>query len=77
MKLPPTKPGRFNPSWDILLNAFHTVFHAGGGDGFVGRRLPVLLRADGVQNSRINRSIRCKPHDIPSASMSCHIRRAP
>jgi len=42
-----------HPSWDILLNAFHTVFHAGGGDGFVGRRLPGLLRAAGVQNIQI------------------------
>jgi len=39
-----------HPSWDVLLNAFHTVFHAGGGDGFVGRRLPVLLRAAGTQH---------------------------
>lgn len=42
-----------HPSWDILLNAFHTVFHAGGGDGFIGRRLPVLLHAAGVQNIQI------------------------
>jgi ubiquinone/menaquinone biosynthesis C-methylase UbiE len=40
-------------SWDILLNAFHTVFHAGGGDGFIGRRLPVLLHAAGVENVQI------------------------
>ena len=39
-----------HPSWDILLNAFHTVFQAGGGDGFIGRRLPVLLHAAGVQS---------------------------
>ena len=61
MKLPPAKPGRFNPSWDILLNAFHTVFHAGGGDGFVGRRLPVLLRADGVQNIRTKITVETPP----------------
>lgn len=42
-----------HPSWDILLNAFHTVFHAGGGDGFIGRRLPALLRAASVQNIQI------------------------
>ena len=60
-KLPPAKPGRFNPSWDILLNAFHTVFHAGGGDGFVGRRLPVLLRADGVQNIRTKITVETPP----------------
>ena len=39
-----------HPSWDVLLDAFHKVFHAGGGDGFVGRRLPVLLHVLGMQN---------------------------
>jgi ubiquinone/menaquinone biosynthesis C-methylase UbiE len=42
-----------HPSWDILLAAFHTVFHAGGGDGFIGRRLPVLLRAAGIENIQV------------------------
>jgi ubiquinone/menaquinone biosynthesis C-methylase UbiE len=42
-----------HPSWDVLLNAFHTVFHAGGGDAFIGRRLPVLLWAAGVKNVQI------------------------
>src|SRR5216683_3274000 len=42
-----------HPSWDILLNAFHTVFHAGGGDGFIGRRLPIMLREAGIQNVQI------------------------
>ena len=42
-----------HPSWGILLNAFHTVFHAGGGDGFIGRRLPIMLRAAGIQNVQI------------------------
>jgi SAM-dependent methyltransferase len=37
-------------SWDVLLNAFHTVFHGGGGDGFIGRRLPELLRSAGAQD---------------------------
>jgi hypothetical protein len=27
--------------------------------------------------SRINRSMRCRPHDIPSAKRSCHTRLAP
>lgn len=40
-------------SWDILLNVFHAVFHAGGGDAFVGRRLPILLGAAGVRNIQI------------------------
>jgi SAM-dependent methyltransferase len=42
-----------HPSWDVLLNAFHTVFHAGGGDGFIGRRLPALLRGAGVQDVQV------------------------
>jgi hypothetical protein len=42
-----------HPSWDILLTVFHTVFHAGGGDGFIGRRLQVMLCAAGVQNIQI------------------------
>lgn len=36
------EPG--HPSWDALLTAFHAAFRAGGGDPFVGRRLPALLR---------------------------------
>jgi SAM-dependent methyltransferase len=50
-----------HPSWDILLNAFHTVFHAGGGDGFIGRRLPVLLRAAGVQNIQTKVTVETPP----------------
>jgi SAM-dependent methyltransferase len=42
-----------HPSWDVLLNAFHTVFHAGGSDGFIGRRLPSLLRGAGVQDVQV------------------------
>ena len=42
-----------HPSWEILLNAFHTVFHAGGGNGFIGRRLPIMLHAAGVRNVQI------------------------
>jgi ubiquinone/menaquinone biosynthesis C-methylase UbiE len=36
------EPG--HSSWDALLTAFHAAFRAGGGDPFVGRRLPALLR---------------------------------
>jgi SAM-dependent methyltransferase len=48
-------------SWNILLNAFHTVFHAGGGDGFVGRRLPQLLHAAGVRNIQTKVTVETPP----------------
>ena len=44
-------------SWEALLHAFHTVFHAGGGDGFIGRRLPALLRAAGVQDIHVKTTV--------------------
>jgi SAM-dependent methyltransferase len=50
-----------HPSWDILLNAFHTVFHAGGGDGYVGRRLPVFLHAAGVSNIQTKVTVETPP----------------
>ncbi|HET7849486.1 MAG TPA: methyltransferase domain-containing protein [Pseudolabrys sp.] len=50
-----------HPSWDVLLNAFHTVFHAGGGDGFVGRRLPVLMRAAGVRDVQLRVTVATPP----------------
>lgn len=50
-----------HPSWDVLLNAFHTVFHAGGGDGFIGRRLPVLLHTAGVQNIQTKVTVETPP----------------
>jgi ubiquinone/menaquinone biosynthesis C-methylase UbiE len=39
-----------HPSWDALLTAFHQAFRAGGGDPFVGRRLPSLLRDTSARN---------------------------
>jgi SAM-dependent methyltransferase len=42
-----------HPSWDVLLNAFHSVFHASGGDGYIGRRLPTLLRRAGAQDVKV------------------------
>jgi ubiquinone/menaquinone biosynthesis C-methylase UbiE len=39
-----------HPSWDAILDAFHAVFQASGGDPFVGRRLPELLRNAGAQD---------------------------
>jgi hypothetical protein len=50
-----------HPSWDILLNAFHTVFHAAGGDRFIGRKLPVLLRAAGVENIQVKVTVETPP----------------
>ncbi|MCA1693846.1 MAG: methyltransferase domain-containing protein [Actinobacteria bacterium] len=40
-------------SWTRLLDAFHETFRAGGGDPFVGRRLPALLRDAGVADVRV------------------------
>lgn len=42
-----------HPSWDVFRDAFHTVFHAGGGNGFVGRALPEMLRSAGMQNVQV------------------------
>jgi ubiquinone/menaquinone biosynthesis C-methylase UbiE len=39
-----------HPSWDALQSAFHQAFRAGGGDPFVGRRLPALLRDAGASD---------------------------
>jgi SAM-dependent methyltransferase len=39
-----------HPSWTALFDAFHATFHKGGGDGFLGRRLPALLRGAGVRD---------------------------
>ena len=50
-----------HPSWDILLDAFHAVFHAGGGDGFVGRRLPGLLQAAGVKDIQTRVTVETPP----------------
>src|SRR6266568_3599509 len=40
-------------SWDAILHAFHTVFQANGGDPFVGRRLPELLRGVGAEDIQV------------------------
>ena len=37
-----------HPSWVALITAFHEAFRAGGGDPFVGRRLPAFLRGGGA-----------------------------
>jgi SAM-dependent methyltransferase len=50
-----------HPSWDALLNAFHAVFHAAGGDGFVGRRLPGLLSFAGAENEQVKVTVETPP----------------
>ncbi len=53
-----------HPSWNALFNAFLTVFHAGGGDEFIGRRLPALLRGAGVRNVQVKATVATpKPGD--------------
>jgi SAM-dependent methyltransferase len=39
-------------SWTALMGAFNIAFKARGGDPFIGRRLPGLLRAAGVVDVR-------------------------
>lgn len=39
-----------HPSWDKLLQTFHAAFRASGGNVFIGRRLPELLRAAGLED---------------------------
>jgi SAM-dependent methyltransferase len=42
-----------HPSWDVLLGLFNDIFHAAGGDEFIGRSLPNLLRSAGAENVEI------------------------
>jgi ubiquinone/menaquinone biosynthesis C-methylase UbiE len=42
-----------HPSWNAILQAFHAVFQADGGDPFVGRRLPELLRRAGCRDIEV------------------------
>jgi ubiquinone/menaquinone biosynthesis C-methylase UbiE len=42
-----------HPSWTILLNAFHTTFHANGANAFIGRELTRYLREAGINNVRV------------------------
>ncbi len=39
-------------SWNALISAFHGAFRGAGGDPFIGRRLPSLLREAGVVQIR-------------------------
>jgi SAM-dependent methyltransferase len=42
-----------HPSWTALRDAFFAVYHANGGDAFIGRRLPDYLRLAGVSNIQV------------------------
>lgn len=50
-----------HPSWTVLLDAFHTIFHVGGGDGFVGRRLPGFLKSAGIEDVQVNITVESPP----------------
>lgn len=50
-----------HPSWTALIDAFHIIFHAGGGDGFIGRRLPGLLAGAGIKDIQINITVETPP----------------
>jgi SAM-dependent methyltransferase len=41
-----------HPSWEVLYKTFHAAFHAGGADGFIGRRLVNFLRTAGLEEIR-------------------------
>jgi SAM-dependent methyltransferase len=45
-------------SWTILLALFQDTFHAAGGDEFIGRSLPNLLRSAGAENVEITAHVR-------------------
>jgi SAM-dependent methyltransferase len=42
-----------HPSWTVLLDAFHSAFHANGGNAYVGRDLAGYLRGAGIKNIRV------------------------
>ena len=39
-----------HPSWKVLLGIWNDTFHVAGGNEFIGRSLPALLRSAGVVN---------------------------
>jgi SAM-dependent methyltransferase len=50
-----------HPSWSVLLSLWNTVFHATGGNEFVGRSLGSLLRRAGVQNIEVRVQVEAVP----------------
>ena len=45
-----------HPSWDILVDVYHSAFGRHGGNVFLGRRLPEMLRSVGLED------VQCKVH---------------
>jgi SAM-dependent methyltransferase len=59
-----------HPSWDILVEIYHSAFGRHGGNVFFGRRLPEMLRSVGLED------VQCKVHvDIvrPHGSRRKHL----
>jgi SAM-dependent methyltransferase len=59
-----------HPSWDVLLEVYHSAFGRHGGNVFLGRRLPEMLRSVGLED------VQCKIHvDIvqPHGSRRKHL----
>ncbi len=50
-----------HPSWDVLRDAFFTVYQANGGDPFIGRRLPGYLRSANLQNIQVKVHVDAAP----------------
>jgi hypothetical protein len=42
-----------HPSWTVLLDAFHAVVHANGGNAYIGRELAGYLRRADIKNIRV------------------------
>jgi SAM-dependent methyltransferase len=43
-----------HPSWTLFIDAFHTLFHAGGGNGYLGRAVPGMMRAAGLEDVQMH-----------------------
>lgn len=54
-----------HPSWKILRDAFSAAFHSNGGDLFLGRRLPGMLRAAGVRDVQVKVHVDVVKPDSP------------
>lgn len=61
-------------SWTALLEVFHGAFRSGGGDPFIGRRLPALLRGAGAEavGPRLSAPHRRVPPDASPRAARLH-----